>query len=67
MGQRPLRQYYDGVTIVVDDDLPLVEPWLRHRRRLLASLHALSDEQWQTHDAVHELGRARGGEPSRHG
>ncbi len=48
MGQRPLRQYYDGVTIVVDDDLPLVEPWLRHRRRLIASLRELSDEQWNT-------------------
>src|SRR6478609_10886827 len=46
MAQRPLRQYYDGVTVVVGDDLPLVEPWLRHRRRLATSLAELTDEQW---------------------
>ena len=48
MGSRPLRQYYDPVTLVVADDLgPAVEPWLRHRRRLLASLEDLTDEQWR--------------------
>jgi uncharacterized protein (TIGR03083 family) len=46
MGTRPLRQYYDGVSISVDGDLPLVEPWVRHRRRLAAGVTALSDEQW---------------------
>ena len=47
MGPRPLRQYYDPVTLAVADDLgPAVEPWLRHRRRLLASLEDLTDEQW---------------------
>ena len=48
MGSRQLRQYYDPVTLVVADDLgPAVEPWLRHRRRLLASLEDLTDEQWR--------------------
>jgi hypothetical protein len=42
-----MRQYYDGVAIEVDDDLPLHDPWLRHRRRLLAELEALTDEQWK--------------------
>lgn len=48
MASRPLRQYYDGVTIVVDDELPVVDPWLRHRRRLLASLGELSEDQWKS-------------------
>lgn len=49
MGTRPLRQYYDGVTVVVDDDLSvIVEPWLRHRRRLAAALGALTEAQWRT-------------------
>ncbi len=47
MGTRPLRQYYDGVTVVVDDDLAVVEPWLRHRRRLVESLAALPEDQWK--------------------
>ena len=46
MPRRPPRQYYDGVDVVVDDDLPLVEPWLRHRRRFIAELAALDDDQW---------------------
>ena len=48
MARRPLRQYYEGVTIVVDDDLPVVEPWLRHRRRLVATLRELSEDQWKS-------------------
>lgn len=48
MAKRPLRQYYDGVTIVVDDDLSVVEPWLRHRRRLVASLREFSEDQWKS-------------------
>jgi uncharacterized protein (TIGR03083 family) len=47
MGARPLRQYYDPVTIVVDDDLAIVEPWLRHRRRLVEALSGLPDDQWK--------------------
>ena len=48
MGERPLRQYYDGVTVVVDDDLgSLVEPWLRHRRRLTDELSGLTEAQWK--------------------
>jgi uncharacterized protein (TIGR03083 family) len=47
MGSRPLRQYYDGVTIEVDDELPVIEPWLRHRRRLTAALAELTDDQWK--------------------
>lgn len=47
MGTRPLRQYYDGVTVVVDEELPLLEPWLRHRRRLVAELTALTEAQWK--------------------
>ena len=46
MGTRPLRQYYDGVSIEVDHDLALVDPWLRHRRRLVAELAELTDDQW---------------------
>jgi uncharacterized protein (TIGR03083 family) len=46
--RRPLRQYYDGVPVVVDDDLPVLEPWLRHRRRLTAELGALDDDQWRS-------------------
>lgn len=48
MAKRPLRQYYDGVTIVVDDDLSIIEPWLRHRRRLVATLRELSEDQWKS-------------------
>jgi len=48
MARRPLRQYYDGVSVVVDDDLPVLEPWLRHRRRLVASLRELSEDQWKS-------------------
>ncbi len=47
MSSRPLRQYYDGVTVVVDDDLPLVDAFLRHRRRFVTELTALDDEQWR--------------------
>jgi uncharacterized protein (TIGR03083 family) len=33
---------------VVDDDFgSVVDPWLRHRRRMLDELGALSDEQWK--------------------
>jgi len=48
MGTRPLRQYYDGVMISFGDDLALVDGWTRHRRRLVAALEALTDEQWRT-------------------
>jgi hypothetical protein len=48
MATRPLRQYYDGVTVVVDDDLPVLDPWLRHRLRLLDELAALDEDQWRT-------------------
>ncbi|MGZ4689677.1 MAG: maleylpyruvate isomerase N-terminal domain-containing protein [Acidimicrobiia bacterium] len=49
MGTRPLRQYYDDVTVVVDDDLgSVVEPWVRHRRRLVAALAELPEDQWKT-------------------
>lgn len=48
MRPRPLRQYYEPVDVVVDDDFgSVVEPWVRHRRRLLAALTALSDDQWK--------------------
>ena len=48
MGERPLRQYYDGVTVVVDDDLgSLVEPWLRHRLRFTDELSGLTEAQWK--------------------
>ena len=47
MGTRPLRQYYDGVTIEVDRDLTLVDPWIRHRRRLIEELAELTDDEWQ--------------------
>ena len=56
MARRPLRQYYEGVTIVVDDDLPVVEPWLRHRRRLVATLHALSEDPWKEIDQKYKIG-----------
>jgi len=46
MGTRPLRQYYDGVSILVDDQLAIVDPWMRHRRRLTAALAGLTGEQW---------------------
>jgi uncharacterized protein (TIGR03083 family) len=47
MRTRPLRQYYEGVTIV--DELGDVgTPWLQHRRRLSKSLAALTDDQWTT-------------------
>ena len=48
MGTRPLRQYYDGVMISFGDDRALVDGWTRHRRRLVAALEALTDEQWRT-------------------
>jgi uncharacterized protein (TIGR03083 family) len=47
MGARPLRQYYDPVTIELDRSLTVVEPWVRHRRRLVTELEALTEEQWR--------------------
>lgn len=49
MGARPLRQYYDGVTIDIESDLAFaVEPWVRHRRRFVDELAALDDGQWKS-------------------
>jgi uncharacterized protein (TIGR03083 family) len=49
MALRPLRQYYDGVAVVVDDDLgSVVEPWSRQRRRLTAALSELTEAQWKS-------------------
>jgi uncharacterized protein (TIGR03083 family) len=46
MARRPLRQYYDGVTI--EEDLgAAVEPWVRHRRRFVDRLAELSDDRWR--------------------
>jgi uncharacterized protein (TIGR03083 family) len=45
MATRPLRQYYDQVTIA-DDLGDFVAPWQRHRARLAAALATLNDEQW---------------------
>lgn len=48
MGVRPLRQYYEPVTVDLDPALRAsVEPWVRHRRRLVDALAALDDEQWK--------------------
>ena len=48
MGDRPLRQYYDGVEVAVADDFgPVAEPWLRHRRRLTGELTGLTEAQWK--------------------
>jgi uncharacterized protein (TIGR03083 family) len=48
MGERPLRQYYDGVAVVVDEDFgPVAEPWLQHRRRLTDELSGLTEAQWK--------------------
>ena len=66
MGTRPLRQYYDGVSVEVDDDLgSLVEPWLRHRRRFATSLASLTDEPMEGPRRGARLGRPRRREPSR--
>lgn len=48
MGPRPLRQYYDeDARIHVSDELgSVITPWLRHRRRFVDRLTALTDEQW---------------------
>lgn len=46
MGDRPVRQYYDGVVLDVEDVGDPREPWVRHRRRLLEQLGTLDDEQW---------------------
>ena len=47
MSTRPLRQYYDPVTIEIDADIaPGLGPWLRHRHRFVASLEKLSDDEW---------------------
>jgi hypothetical protein len=43
---RAIRQFYDGVTLDVDDFGPVVEPWLRHRERFNDELAGLTDEQW---------------------
>ena len=48
MGTRPLRQYYEPVTVELDAELRApVEPWVRHRRRLVDALGALDDAQWK--------------------
>jgi uncharacterized protein (TIGR03083 family) len=48
MGTRPLRQYYEPVTVELDARLRTpVEPWVRHRRRLVDALGALDDAQWK--------------------
>lgn len=50
MGTRPLRHFYgdDAHLLVADDSLgDVVEPWLRHRARLLGALESLTDAQWQ--------------------
>ncbi len=48
MSTRPLRQYYDGVTVAIPPEVsPGVETWLRHRRRFATALAALTDEQWK--------------------
>jgi uncharacterized protein (TIGR03083 family) len=45
---RPLRQYYEPVTVELDASLRTpVEPWVRHRRRLVDALGALDDAQWK--------------------
>lgn len=66
MGTRPLRQYYDGeVRLHADEALgSVVEPWRRHRERLLDELAALDEshwsatsrcEEWTTKDVVLHL------------
>jgi uncharacterized protein (TIGR03083 family) len=48
VGTRPLRQYYEPVGVELDAALRApVEPWARHRRRLLDALGALDEEQWK--------------------
>ena len=48
MGTRPLRQYYEPVTVEIDLALRApVEAWVRHRRRLVEALAALDDAQWK--------------------
>jgi uncharacterized protein (TIGR03083 family) len=48
VGDRPLRQYYEPVTVELDPALIVpVAPWVRHRRRLLDALTALDDAQWK--------------------
>jgi uncharacterized protein (TIGR03083 family) len=48
VGTRPLRQYYEPVTVELDGELRAqVEPWVRHRRRLVDALGALDDAQWE--------------------
>jgi uncharacterized protein (TIGR03083 family) len=48
VGTRPLRQYYEPVTVEVAPELRAgVEPWVRHRRRLVDALAALDDAQWK--------------------
>jgi uncharacterized protein (TIGR03083 family) len=48
MGARPLRHFYDGaLDIEVAPELgPVVEPWIRHRRRFVDALEQLSPDQW---------------------
>src|SRR5262245_54685899 len=48
VGTRVLRQHYEGVGAYVAPELgDTVEPWMRHRRRFLASLSALDEEAWR--------------------
>lgn len=48
MGPRPLRQYYEPVAVELEPALRTpVEPWVRHRRRLVDALGALDDAQWK--------------------
>lgn len=49
MARRALRQHYDDHPVPVEIDPAVgspIEPWRRHRRRLLASLEALDDRSW---------------------
>ncbi len=50
MADRPLRQFYDHGIEFRGPGVPqdLIEPWLRHRRRFVASLAGLTDEQWRS-------------------
>ena len=49
MSKRALRHYYRDEEVKLEAAAALgdvVEPWTRHRRRLLDALASLSEEQW---------------------
>jgi uncharacterized protein (TIGR03083 family) len=49
MGNRALRHFYDDENVRLDVDESLgsvIDPWTRHRARLLEELASLTDEQW---------------------